>query len=146
MGRECKDAVSGICLATLIASCLALISGCGLSGDSSDEGSGETSAGTELTITVWPQGMGGPMREWTLTCDPAGGTLPDAASACARLTAELLEPLPPDTICTQIYGGPQVARVQGTFEGSAVDSQFKRVNGCEIERWNSASFLFPVRI
>jgi hypothetical protein len=145
MGRECKDAVSGICLATLIASCLALISGCGLSGDSSDEEPSEAAA-TELTISVWPEGMGGPMRQWTLTCDPAGGSLPDPETACSRLTAELLEPLPPDTICTQIYGGPHVARVQGTFEGSEVDSQFNRVNGCEIERWNSASFLFPVRI
>jgi hypothetical protein len=104
--------------------------------------SGGDQASTDLTITVWPQGDGGPSHEWTLQCDPVGGTLPAADEACAKLTADMLEPLPPDTICTQIYGGPQTAHVQGTFEGREVDVRFGRSNGCEIHRWDVASFLF----
>ncbi len=129
---------------TLIACFALLISACAAkNGGSSDD---DSSSSTDLTITVWPQGENGPSREWTLSCDPAAGTLPDAAEACSKLTAAMLEPLPPDTICTQIYGGPQTARVQGTFEGNEVDAHFGRSNGCEIHRWDVASFLFPVKI
>jgi hypothetical protein len=45
-------------------------------------------------------------------------------------------------MCTAIYGGPQIARVRGTFEGHTVRATFNRVGGCEIDRWNRVSFLF----
>jgi hypothetical protein len=121
-----------------------LMTGCGpLGGSSSESGSGTS---TTLTITVWPQGAGGPRREWTLNCDPPGGSLPSAGSACERLTLAALKPLPRDSICTQIYGGPQVARVEGTVDGREVDSRFGRSNGCEIHRWDGVRFLLPVKI
>jgi Subtilisin inhibitor-like len=122
------------------------MAGCELRG-SDDSGSADAAraSGTELVITVWPQGTG-ESRKWTLQCDPAGGTLPRAEAACLRLTREALRPLPRDTICTQIYGGPQRARITGRIEGKAVDARFSRVNGCEIHRWDSVRFLFPVRI
>jgi Subtilisin inhibitor-like len=130
--------------------CLPLIAGCGaLGGSDDDDGSesdGGTSAATELTISVQPQGEGGPTREWTLRCEPTGGTLPGAEEACAKLTAEALEPLPPDTVCTQIYGGPQKAHVRGRIDGTPVDARFSRTNGCEIHRWDSVRFLFPFSI
>jgi hypothetical protein len=94
---------------------------------------------------VQPTGSGR-ARTWTLSCDPTGGTLPRPAAACARLTRHALAPLPADSICTQIYGGPQKARVRGTLNGRPVDSRFSRVNGCEIHRWDQLRFLFPVRI
>jgi hypothetical protein len=122
------------------------LSGNGDSGSGSGSGSGSASARTELTITVWPQGTGGPTRTWTLTCNPAGGTLPRAAAGCRRLTPASLRPLPRDTICTQIYGGPQLARVRGHLGAKRVDVRFSRTNGCEIHRWDSARFLLPVRI
>ena len=126
------------CFALLMTACAAR--------DDDSSGGGSDSAATDLTITVWPQGEGGPSEEWTLRCDPVGGTLPNAGEACGKLAAEMLEPLPPDTICTQIYGGPQTARVQGRFAGNEVDARFGRSNGCEIHRWDVASFLFPVKI
>jgi hypothetical protein len=147
MGRALKATVWRLRLASLIACFGLLITGCGSLGSDSDSDSGSGSpADTELTITVWPQGASGSSREWTLRCDPAGGSLPEPAEACARLTAELLRPLPEDAICTQIYGGPQVARVQGRLEGREVDVRYGRANGCEIHQWDSAGFLFPVRI
>lgn len=119
---------------------------CGPSG-SSDSGSGSAPASaTELTVTVQPQGDAGPARTWTLRCDPPGGNHPRVRTACTRLTAAALRPLPPDTICTQIYGGPQTARVRGRIDGRPVDARFGRSNGCEIHRWDSVGFLFPVKI
>lgn len=129
--------------------CLALMTGCGALGGSSDSDSDSdsgsdsgSSATTELTIAVQPNGSSGPTRTWTLRCDPPGGSLPGARAACARLKPEALRPLPPDTICTQIYGGPQTARVRGRVDGRPVDTRFSRANGCEIHRWDQLRFLF----
>jgi hypothetical protein len=100
-------------------------------------------AATALTIAVSP-GNGGTTRHWTLHCGPPAGTLPHAADACTRL-AKLrapFAPVPPGTMCTQIYGGPQIARVRGTFRGHKVQATFNRRGGCEIARWNRVSFLF----
>jgi hypothetical protein len=36
--------------------------------------------------------------------------------------------------------------VRGTVDGRAVAAGFSRSNGCEIHRWDSVRFLFPVRI
>lgn len=96
-----------------------------------------------LTITFLP-GDGAPAHHWTLRCGPAGGTLPQAAAACRKL-AQLeapFAPVPADAVCSQIYGGPQTARVRGTFRGRRVDARFNRRNGCEIARWNRVAFLF----
>jgi hypothetical protein len=101
---------------------------------------------TDLRITVWAEGVGeGPARVWRLRCDPAAGTLPRPATACARLAAleRPFAPVPKDTACTQIFGGPQVARVTGRFRGRRVWATFRRTNGCEIARWNRVRFLFP---
>ena len=119
------------------------MTGCaGVSG-SSDSASGSSST-TDLRIAV--DAGSGSTRTWTLRCDPPGGTLPSARAACGRLTAAALRPLPPGTVCTQVYGGPQKARVRGSFRGRPVDVRFSRVNGCEIHRWDSARYLFPVKI
>jgi hypothetical protein len=43
-------------------------------------------ASTSLHITVWPNGQGhAPVRTYTLTCAPLGGTLPQRALACQKL-------------------------------------------------------------
>jgi hypothetical protein len=47
--------------------------------------------------------------------------------------------------CTEIYGGPQVAEVRGTFKGRRIQARFTRANGCEIDRWDRHRFLFPIR-
>jgi hypothetical protein len=105
-------------------------------------------ASTSLHVTVWPHGPGHtPERTYTLTCAPAGGTLPHRASACAKL-APLKAPFaqtPKGTACTQIYGGRQEALVLGRFRGALVRARFSREDGCEIARWNRLRFLFPLR-
>jgi hypothetical protein len=96
-----------------------------------------------LAVTVWPAGMGGTAHHWTLRCAPAGGTLPNPAAACRRLFAlpAPFAPTPPGTACTMIYGGPQVARVIGTFRGGRIWTTLRRRDGCEIARWNRVVFL-----
>lgn len=43
----------------------------------------------------------------------------------------------PDMICTQQYGGPQVAVVTGVLHGRRVHSRFSLTDGCEITRWRA---------
>ena len=93
----------------------------------------------DLTVTYWPEGKDGPSRTATVMCDPNGGTHPDPAKACAALDAhpQALHPVPLDMACTQIYGGDQVA----TIEGNGLKATFNRFDGCEIARWDA---LAPV--
>ncbi len=103
-------------------------------------------ASDELRVTYWAQGRerGTPQR-WTLRCRPAGGTLPRASGACAKLAAmrRPFEPIPSDRACTEIYGGPQEAIVAGTYEGRRIWIRLGRANGCEISRFDRLRFLLP---
>jgi hypothetical protein len=100
---------------------------------------------TALTITVWPQGLDGPSDRWTLRCGPTGGTLPARVAACRRLNSlsAPFRPIRSDMVCTQVYGGPAVARVTGRFRGTSVWAQFRRRDGCEIDRWERLRPLLP---
>lgn len=40
-----------------------------------------------------------------------------------------------------VYGGPAIARVEGTLRGATVAARFDRRNGCEIARWDRFSWL-----
>ena len=75
----------------------------------------------------------------------AGSTLPAPAAALAeveRFGAKIFFPAPgPPKLCTQQYGGPQLAVVSGMFHGRAVHAVFRRTDGCEIARWNSLTAL-----
>ncbi|OOP62597.1 serine protease inhibitor [Arthrobacter sp. SRS-W-1-2016] len=74
-----------------------------------------------------------------------GSTLPDPRAALAAVEQfgeEIFFPVPrPDRICTQQYGGPQVATVTGRFHGREVSSRFSRTDGCEIARWRTMAAL-----
>ncbi len=57
---------------------------------------------------------------------------------------KLFAPLRKDMVCTEIYGGPQRARVVGTVDGKRVWATFTRRDGCEIDRWQRISpWLVP---
>jgi hypothetical protein len=112
------------------------------------DGSAATKATTSLRIVYWEDsGRLGDRVTWTLRCNPARGTLPRPAVACRRLEAggaKLFAPLPKGIVCTQIYGGPQMARVVGVVQGKRVWATFQRRDGCEIDRWNGLSpWLLP---
>jgi hypothetical protein len=112
-------------------------------------GSAASEPTIRLTITVWPEGRAaGGAKQWTLRCNPTGGTHPTRTRACARLNAlrDPFRPVPKDAACTQIYGGPQEARVQGVYKGRGVDARFNRRDGCQIARWDRIRVLFPVAV
>jgi hypothetical protein len=122
---------------TLLAAVLLLASGCGeQTGKVADPVTPAETTGptTELTITL--DDGAGPVT-WTLTCDPPGGTHPDALAACAALAemAAPFAPVPKDLMCTQVYAGPERAVVTGTWQGQLVQASFKRTDGCEVARW-----------
>ena len=92
---------------------------------------------TELRVTLWPDGRSGRAVVATLACDPPAGNHPRAAAACRALSenVDALDPVPADAICTQLFGGPEEAEIEGTLEGRAVRASFNKRNGCEIARW-----------
>lgn len=66
------------------------------------------------------------------------------ACATARRIARLLTARPdPDRACTQIYGGPERARVTGRIGGRSVRRVFSRTDGCGIADWRRAMPLLP---
>jgi hypothetical protein len=104
-------------------------------GDEDDEAppSVNSGAATEIEVTLDPDGPEGSEEPQTksVSCEPGDG------SACARLEATDLAPLDPATPCTEIYGGPDEVTVEGTIGGEEVTATLTRVNGCEIDRFES---------
>jgi hypothetical protein len=72
-------------------------------------------------------------------------TLPDPAAALdavERFGQDIFFPPPgPPKLCTQQYGGPQVALVTGIFHGREVNARFQKTDGCEIARWKALAPL-----
>ena len=115
-------------------------------GESDDAGQSDLPA-TSVEVTLWPEGRSaGSGQRAILTCEPVGGSHPHAQDACAALESEpdALEPVAGDVACTQIYGGPEEARIAGVVAGNAVDSMFSRANGCEIDRWDRLAPVLDV--
>ena len=98
--------------------------------------SGDSGSSTELRVTVWAAGKSGPARTATVSC-PGDR----ACAELATLPASAFDPVPGDMACTQVYGGPEQAHVEGTLRGERVDADFKQTDGCEIARWNRVAFL-----
>jgi hypothetical protein len=114
---------------------VALAAACG--GDDDDDGTRPSDPAVDLTIVVWPEGPDGRAERHRIVCVRLGSQA--AKPRCrelAGLEKRQLDPVPPDTACTQIYGGPAEARVRGTLPGGRVDTRFARTDGCQIERWD----------
>ncbi|MET7756562.1 SSI family serine proteinase inhibitor [Streptomyces sp. NPDC005389] len=105
----------------------------------------------QLTVTVSESGHPDADGTFELRCDDrAGGNHPARENACERLDrlakegANPFEPVPADQFCTQVYGGPALAHVTGTWQGRTVDARFSRANGCEINRWENLEPVLPL--
>jgi aminoglycoside phosphotransferase (APT) family kinase protein len=111
-------------------------------------GPGNKSAGVDLTITL-TEAPGATDRVFRLTAADGhptdASTLPDpgaALEAVERFGEDIFFPKPgPPRLCTQQYGGPQVAVVTGTVDGRTVNARFQRTDGCEIARWKAMAAL-----
>ena len=118
----------------LLALTLALAAGCGEDDDAPPGATPTAAALAELTVEVDPGG-----KRATVRC-----ACPDDSELCRAvdaLDASVFEPTPGNVACTQQYGGPETAKVTGTFRGEPVDARFSRENGCQIARWEDAAPL-----
>ena len=59
-----------------------------------------------------------------------------AALADAGVQTRLIDGAPTDVACTEIYGGPETARIVGTIDDQPVDTTVDRANGCGIDDWD----------
>ena len=121
----------------------ALLAGCG--SDDGEPASTTPPPPSGVALDIRFDDGEGKTREASLRCSggepEAGGYLEDGdpAALCraARALASLLTREPPARrVCTQIFGGPQTARVTGTLAGADVDRRFSRHNGCRIAEWD----------
>ena len=131
VARSLSVAAVALCAAAVF-----LLAGCG-EGDRDDDGSGGStgtgSAGTELTATLDLDGSGPkPAQEAELAC-PGD----DACDAVEQLSPSDFDPVPPTQACTEIFGGYEVATIEGELDGEQVGATFNRSNGCEIHRFGA---------
>ena len=107
----------------------------------------------DLTISV---DLGdGTMRDYRLACLGDTATFTGdfgeltAHDACIFLTEpevrdRMLADEHLDRICTEIYGGPEVAEITGTIDDQPVNTAVNRTNGCGIDDWDRLlSALLP---
>ncbi|MCD2465650.1 subtilase-type protease inhibitor [Streptomyces sp. MBT42] len=104
-----------------------------------------------LTVAVSESGHPDADGTFELRCDDrTAGNHPARENACERLDrlakegANPFAPVPADQFCTQVYGGPALAHVTGTWQGRSVDARFSRANGCEINRWENLEPVLPL--
>lgn len=98
----------------------------------------------DLSIVVQHQDR--PTIEYRVTCLGDAATIigdvdVDEQAACLALagsdvSARLIEGPPADQICTEQYGGPDIAAITGTIDGQPVDTTVERTNGCGISDWD----------
>ena len=117
--------------------CAALIAACG---EGDDEAAAPSGSLADLTVEVDPDGSDPEKaKSATVQCDaPQDSELCEAVDA---LDPKVFEPTAGNVACTQQFGGPETAKVTGTFKGDEVDAEFGRQNGCEIARWEDAAPL-----
>ncbi len=119
--------------------------GCG-SASSAPSESTAAPAATSLSIAFWPEGREENVpKRWTLRCGPVGGTHTRRAAACTRLAGlqrPFAVPKQPE-ICTQEYGGPEQAVINGTYRGQQVWILLSLSDGCKISRVRTLEFLIP---
>ena len=123
-----RHTVAGCVLATLLASCGG--------DDPADPSPSDPELAADLTVVV-RKNPDDPGRKTAIRCEQLGPKASEkACRSLAGLSRAQLAPVPADTACTQIYGGPSTARVHGELHGKPVDARFELINGCEIERWD----------
>ena len=123
-------------LALVFEAAALVAAGCG-DEEGSPSGTPDSGSGSSLTIALDPDGPEGPDEERSeeVSCD--GGNDP-ACAAIEDLEMSDFDATPPDQACTEVFGGPDIASIEGTIDGANVDIQLTRANGCEIERFDRA--------
>lgn len=138
---------------SLLALSLALLVACGGDGSPADvlDSTGYPEASLEITYEhpeVEPY-------TYSVTCAydtvRLEGADLDGAAACTALSdlevSSRLLAGPIDRACTDMYGGPDTAVIQGSINGQEVDTIIDRTDGCGISDWDNLldALLPPAR-
>ena len=103
---------------------------------------------SNLTLSYHPSA--GSQVTFKVSCltHSISGTHPNKRAICAAIAKQgthLFAPVPSGIACSEIYAGPESARITGTVKGVKINSVFNRTDGCQAARWNKARafFTFP---
>ena len=109
-------------------------------GDDNSKKAGHVVASLTIVLVDVPHDSV-PPRTIKLRCPDTTG---DHEAACNALAdhPEILDLPAGDTVCTELYGGPETAHVTGTFVGKPVKITFTRTNGCQIAAYKAAQVLW----
>lgn len=101
----------------------------------------------QTSVVMRVQGGETEPQSFEVTCKDgkAEGTHPNLEGACdVLLNADFaLFTVDVDKACPEIYGGDNLAIVVGHVKGKGVSTEFSRINGCEIARWDAMVPLLP---
>ncbi len=117
----------------------------------------QNAADTQLEIEI-RRGPGRAVEHYALRCNPPTGTVGDPAAACNRISDLVVKatqpsggasfPVGPEDqgtmVCTQVYGGPEIAFVRGRFLGAPVDARLTRENGCTMSNYDATMKLLGI--
>ena len=122
----------------IAAACASAVTACGSTPAASPAAAAKVSL--DITVTTTP---GAPTKHWTLRCDPAGGSHPDPAAACAVLLKAKAPFAAPakGIMCPMIRVGTKTAIVKGTYFGRHVDTTFMP-GGCGLPLWHEIGAIF----
>jgi WD40 repeat protein len=100
-----------------------------------------------LRVLFWPQGWAGPIRRYTLTCEPPRGTHPSARAVCTDLATRLN---PFRAVGPGLSGPcrprdarhePELAQVDGIYLGRPMHTTLHQSDTCELQRWHRVGRL-----
>jgi Subtilisin inhibitor-like len=103
-----------------------------------------TAANAKVSIAVTFAAIAAtPARHYTLTCEPAGGTTPDPAVACAKLLTgdNIFAPRPLKLLCPMVMEGSGRATITGTYFGREVHMVIVN-GGCDLASWAKLKAIF----
>jgi hypothetical protein len=126
-------------LVLLLCALAALAVGCG---EDEDEATAPPPrAGTALVVRLDADGPRGSARPKEATVRCREGDTSRACRTAERLTTADFGPPPDNVACTEIFGGPETARISGRLRGEPVSTILSRSDGCEINRWETFAGL-----
>ena len=149
MTSELKQGITRILSrGALLAACGLAAAACGsaaapASGSPGGSSSAATTSAAKVSLTITESGSGATGKHWTLHCEPAGGTFPDASAACGKLLRfkTIFSPSPHHVMCPMIMADARTYIVYGTFLGQKVHQSIVD-GGCDLTRWHELNQVF----
>jgi hypothetical protein len=143
MKRDLLRVRNGARYLVIAAICAAAATACGSQPEPAGAGSAPAPApkvSLDITVSTTPNA---PSKHWTLQCEPAGGTHPNPAAACAVLlkAKNPFAPLPKGIMCPMIRVGTKTAIVKGTYFGKHIDTKLSP-GGCQLAQWEKIGQIF----